>query len=769
MKRFISIFVMALLCIFCLAACKEDENKNNNNDDDPKIEEPEENLPEGLAAAKSFIKQMYEGASTVTASEYERVATYLGCTLKWSVNVSDDKVKVIVTEGAKTVKIQVNEEAEEDIPYELKVEITDANGNKTELKWNYTVPKFRYLTWDEYVAIENGKAVAVKGIVTGIIGKANGNSNNCLYVQDLENKGAYYGYNGASDPSAADSGIQIGMTVEIKGTKDVYSGTHEIKNPVWKVIDSTIKTVEPIDYTEKFTAAESLKDESLVAAQGLLVTVKGVTIDDFTESNGYYNFKLAGKKSYIRISSSVCPLSKDDQKTFIAEFKKHTGWTADATGIICVYDGAFYLTPVTVDAYEFKSLPVLDDAGMVAFVKEHLSLIAEVDEPKAVELPAKGSGYETVTIEWATDNETVAPIADGKVNFAEPDADTEVTLTATIKSGEVTDTKEFKVKVLAPVSDLIEAEVLAKAFALADGKALNGKQVLAGTIVKIDTAYSTEYKNITVTIKPDVATDDDHNVQCFRLVGGEDLAEGDHIVVTGILKNYKGTIEFDAKCTYSKTLSVEEAKQLVVLEKAYALADGKALNGKQVLAGTIVKIDTAYSTEYKNITVTIKVDNAADDDHNIQCFRMVGGEDLAEGDHIVVTGILKNYKGTIEFDAKCTYSKTLSLEEAKQLVIVEQAFALADGKAMSTKATLTGTIVKIDTAYSTEYKNITVTIKVDNVADDDHNIQCFRMVGGEDLAEGDHITVTGLIKNYKGTVEFDAKCTYVKVAAEAGE
>ena len=748
MKKFISIFALAIICLFGLFACT---NGGENG---------EKELSQTLKDARDYIKGMYDKAPTNTSSDYTRVAKGIGYTVTWTVNT--DKVRVIA--DGNLVTIDVDEESPEDVAYKLTATITTDAGEKTELSWDYVVPKFTVATWDTYFAAKAGDPIVVEGVVTALIGKANGNSYNCLYLQDKENKGAYYVYGAAADPTAADSGIQLGMTVRVSGEKDIYSGTHEIKNGVFKVVDQTIKTIEPVDYTELFTNAKDLKDESIVAAQGLLVTIKGVTIDAVGGSDGsYYQFKFAGKTSYARISSSVCPLSKNDQAKFKTDFLAHVGWTANVTGVICVYDGAFYVTPTKVDAYEYLSLPVLDDAGMVAFVKEHLTFASEIAEAQAVTLAANGDGYTTVTIEWATSNETLAPIAEGKVTFGEPDEDTEVTLTATIKSGTVEETKEFKVKVLAPVADLIESEVLAKAFALAEGKAMNGKQVLAGTITKIDTAYSTEYKNITVTIKPDAAKDDEHNVQCFRMVGGEDLAVGDHIVVTGVLKNFKGTIEFDSKCTYSKTASVEEAKLLVVLEKAYALAEGKAMNGKQVLAGTITKIDTAYSTEYKNITVTIKVDGAKDDEHNIQCFRMVGGEDLAVGDHIVVTGVLKNFKGTIEFDSKCTYSKTASIAEAKGLVVLEQAFALAEGKAMNAKTQLTGTIVKIDTAYSTEYKNITVTIKVDGAKDDEHNIQCFRMVGGEDLAVGDHITVTGLIKNFKGTVEFDSKCTYVKV------
>ena len=647
MKKFISIFVLAFICLFGLVAC------TTGNDEKKPEEEPQ--MSTTLANAKAYLKQMYEKAATTTSSDFTRPAKGDGYTVTWTVDT--DKVKVILSEDSNHVTIDVDEESPEEVKYTLKATIKTTDGEQTELTWEHVVPKFAVATWETYFAAKAGDPIVVEGVVTALIGKNNGNSYNCLYLQDKDNKGAYYVYGAAADPTAADSGIKLGMTVRVSGEKDIYSGTHEIKNGVFKVVDETIKTVTPVDYTELFTNAKDVKDESIVAAQGLLVTVKGVTIDSITEANGYYNFKLAGKTSYIRISSSVCPLTKAEQTAFKADFAAHIGWTANATGVICVYDGNFYLTPVSADAYEYLSLPVLDDAGMVAFVKDKLEIVAEVSEPQEVVLPATGTGYTTVTIEWATDNETIAPIAEGKVLFGEPGEDTEVTLTATIKSGAVTDTKEFKVKVLAPVSDLLEIEVLDKAYALAEGKAMNGKQVLAGTIVKIDTPYSTDYKNITVTIKPDVATDDNHNVQCFRLVGGEDLAEGDHIVVTGILKNYKGTIEFDAKCTYSKTASIAEAKGLVVLEQAYALAEGKAMNAKAQLTGTIVKIDTPYSADYKNITVTIKVDGAADDDHNIQCFRLVGGEDLVVGDHITVTGLIKNYKGTVEFDAKCTYVK----------------------------------------------------------------------------------------------------------------
>ena len=82
----------------------------------------------------------------------------------------------------------------------------------------------------------------------------------------------------------------------------------------------------------------------------MLVTVKGVEITGEDAGSGYYKFKLGSLESYVRISSSVCPLTKDEQAQFIAAHAEHLGWIANVTGVLCVYDGSFYLTPATVDA-----------------------------------------------------------------------------------------------------------------------------------------------------------------------------------------------------------------------------------------------------------------------------------------------------------------------------------------------------------------------------------------------------------------------------------
>jgi len=87
--------------------------------------------------------------------------------------------------------------------------------------------------------------------------------------------------------------------------------------------------------------------------------------------------------------------------------------------------------------------------------------------------------------------------------------------------------------------------------------------------------------------------------------------------------------------------------------------------------------------------------------------------------------------------------------------IVAAAYALEDGEALPYTSTLTGVINAINTEWSEQYGNITVTMTVEG-----KDMMCYRLQGdgAKDLAIGDTITVTGTIKNYKGTIEFDAKC-----------
>ena len=439
------------------------------------------------------------------------------------------------------------------------------------------------------------------------------------------------------------------MTVRVTGTRDTYNGTYEIMKATVEIVDSNKTPATAVDFTEKYQKATSLKDEALTAQQGMLVTLKGVEITGEDTSGGYYKFKLGEYESYIRISSSVCPITKDEQATLKKGHAEHAGWTANVTGIICVYDGAFYLTPASADAFEYVALPQKDDAGMVAFEKDGLSVVSTVTADTEIELPSVGKTYDKVAITWESDN-AAAVVANGKLTIKLPDTDATVKLTATLKCGSVTETRVFEIKLVA--TEMSYAEIVDAAYKLEAGTSLPGTCRLFGKIIKIDTAWSDQFKNITVTIIVDGITD--KPIKCFRLKGegADKLAEGQTINVYGTIKNYQGTVEFDAGCLLIADDDVAAVKTVI---SAYKLAKDTALDGEKTLTGVITKIDTPYSDQFKNITVTITV--AGISDKTIQCFRMVGegAANLAEGQVITVTGTLKNYNGTVEFDAKCTF------------------------------------------------------------------------------------------------------------------
>ncbi len=353
-----------------------------------------------------------------------------------------------------------------------------------------------------------------------------------------------------------------------------------------------------------------------------------------------------------------------------------------------------------------------------------------------------------------------------------------------------------------PVFDS-DREIVNAAYALPGGDYLSQTKTytLTGKVTKINTPYDDGYKNVTVTIVVDGMTD--KPIQCYRMKG-DDAAKvkvTDVIQVTGYLKNYvsssgNSTIEFDAGCTLDKIVEVGPGEAKInygtdqqIVDAAYALAAGDNLVGEQTLTGKVTKVNTPYDPNYQNVTVTIVVEGR--EDKPIQCFRMKG--DLANvvkvTDVIKVTGILKNYvsasgTSTIEFDAGCHLDAIVTSGAGEnapsfssQEQIVNALYALGEDEYLATtkEYTLTGKITKINTAYDEGYGNISVTIVVGNLTD--KPVQCYRMKGADDnmqallskLKVTDTITVTGLLKDYHGTKEFDAGCKMTSYKAGDGK
>ena len=277
---------------------------------------------------------------------------------------------------------------------------------------------------------------------------------------------------------------------------------------------------------------------------------------------------------------------------------------------------------------------------------------------------------------------------------------------------------------------------------------------LVGSVPGDDAPYTVEWSTDSDTIA--ITRQEDGMVLID--VDEDNTKEVAH-TLTATIKDADGneaTVSFERFVPAAIKLDVLTEEEIVAV--AYTLEDQAKLPGATALTGTITAIPTPYSAEYGNITVNIQVGDLAD--QPIQCYRLKGdgADKLKEGDVITVFGVIKNYKGTIEFDAGSVLIPETSAQSAR---VAGYVYTLEDGAAMNRESTVTGVIGEIPTAYSDEYKNITVNIDVPGL--EGYTIQCYRLSGdgADKLQVGDAITVTGTVKNYKGTIEFDKGCTFV--------
>ena len=590
--------------------------------------EDEVELSKELKDGVSFLKQLYEKAAVETGADFVRVGKAAKCTVTWTVTVTSgnaEDVKIVANEDG-SYTIDVNEKAESDVEYTLTATVTYGEESTT-LSFNHKLPKFRELTYAEYAAKEIGDAVVVKGIVVGILSKDLGDTVDALYLHTPE--GGFYIYGVKNADVTPMTSYQLGMEVRASGTFDNYNGTLEVKDATCEILNSTPVDVTPVDLTEAYKAAANLQDASILGKQSMLVTLKGVTIGAAGD-NGYYYFTLGEKQTYMRISSSTCPLNAADSKKFAEEWTSHVGWTADITGVVSIYSGNFYLQPCTLEAAAvYKSLPELDDAGAVAFEKGNLT-VSEKDfkDGAEVTLPTTGSGYTDVTISWESNSENVV-IENGVAKVTLGNENVNLVLTATISRGNATDTKEFSFTILAvpvTVTQLANAAV--------------GDMVLVkGVVTEI---AKVEYGNIYIS-------DGVTNFYVYGVYNADgakhgdwaeedQLAVGDVVTLLGLRDAYK-----DSPQLGGKAVLIERTKGLTVEE---VLATE---NGTQVaVTGTITEI---AKVEYGNLYIK---DAAGNTIYIYGIYDFAGAKhgdwaeelQLAVGDVITVVGERSEYKGT---------------------------------------------------------------------------------------------------------------------------
>ncbi len=620
MKKLITGILATLACFACLTGCELLEPVSPDTSAPTSSSVPTDGAID-LEGAKAYADDMFRTSNTSVRADYElpNFLNYdnLSYPLSWSVNVTegvavevkDDKTIINVdetllteleytltltiadpTDATKTVTVNFNRIVEA-APSKVPAKITEAPKEETPYKlhiYHAQLQSDNYLTGDIYKTYEYYFAI------TTDYDKAID-----IYVEAVEGEeGMFYMFHNGTETLTGKHYINARKTSDNKHISNYYETTAETKWFFDEEIGTMVTTINDLEGndTKFFLGCDTDPSHKSVSPQSDANANKGYLIEMVDRTTVSNADKIAQTKKELAVS------------------------------------------PVFVGAGEMK-------------------------------LPTQGTTFPDATIAWTA---TGATYADGTLTFAAPTAATTVTLTATISCGDATaDTKELTVNLVPNTPEaILDATAILKS-----GETYANEVTLTGIVsefMKIsnseDGTYNEQYGNISVKLM--VAYNDTYKtIGCYHIsgVGTADVQPGYTIKVTGFITNHNGSAQFaqDSKLEIVKTgtdadIPTIETEKLDTPEKilnaAYALAEGTALEGTHSLTGKITSIDEQYSTQYQNITVTITVDGFTDKPMKCYHLKGTGAENLKVGDTITVSGTIKNYYGTIEFDNGCTFT-----------------------------------------------------------------------------------------------------------------
>lgn len=457
----------------------------------------------------------------------------------------------------------------------------------------------------------------------------------------------------------------VGKFVYFNGTTNGFLGTSE---KYTEGVDVTIKAVAGQDgaYTISFMdgTTEKFVEIYLNADNKARIRIETTATNYYTyDANLGVYVATFGTKSY-----------------YIGTYDTFTTFSASGTNYIA-NEGNF-----TAWFYTMVDTSAVSDADKVAAEKNDLTFTDRVEEAVSIDLPAAGKLYEDVLIEWAVATNAVATIVDGKLVVVLPEVDTEdvtVTLTATIKLGDVTETKEFTITVVAPASQPTPIADLIKTDSVA------GNYKVAGTVIAVnDKSFLLQDATGAILV---------------YLNTTPSVAVGDTITLEGTTTKYNETWQFD------KTgINITKTGTTTVTHPNATVVDSTALDA------FVAPINPAYVTVTGVLSVSGNYFNLIVDGATKQGSLTYLAGDLKtaatalNGKKITVTGYTTGISSGKYVNLMVTAVEEAVATDAEKVAIEKNALSIKTNFSSNETLTLP--------ANGTNYTDVAITWTVDGVA-----------------------------------------------------
>ncbi|MBR2927141.1 MAG: hypothetical protein IKC31_06150 [Clostridia bacterium] len=338
-------------------------------------------------------------------------------------------------------------------------------------------------------------------------------------------------------------------------------------------------------------------------------------IDVYLEAvdGGYHLYHLKdGVKVYINVVVSGTHFNAKYET--LAENATPSVWTFDTEKNILVTDisGTAYVfnsygtydtvSPSAVSGasflahlYEMVDSSSISDEVKAETEKNALNVNTTVTEAGEITLPLAGSTYADVVITWAVSENACVTIEGGVLTVTLPtDADATVTLTATVKAGEVTLTKEFTLTVkMLPTEPTVATPIVELNKITEETNDATVKYLVHGLITEVK---NTTYGNVYIT---DAAG---NTIYIYGLNDAEgnrydamayQPKAGDYIAVIASVGFYKGSIQL----TGAIVKGVAKENTIVEVNK---FTEENAPEDVFVITGTITEIK---NDKYGNVYI----------------------------------------------------------------------------------------------------------------------------------------------------------------------